>query len=182
MASVTRLGPSGTPRTNFESGAGDPTTAFLTGTIIPNAQESEIVTGGKTIIINLLNDTWIAAGTGPIGTTANTQSLINGITSGAGEAAGWNAEVRDNLTPATDVVRTSNTVATITLPASGSYDITGTETITVTIPAVVLTTSATEVIASTTFEVRAALAGGGASGSISQPIADNIPQDIPVGF
>ena len=182
MVAVTRLGPSGTPRTNFDSGVGSSTTAFLTGTIIPNTQENVIVTGGLTIIINIVNDTWIAAGTGPIGTTANTQALIDGITSSGGEAAGWNIEVRDNLVPATDVVRTSNSVATITLPASASYDITGTETITVTIPAVVLVTSATEVVASTTFEVRAELAGGAGAGLISQPIPDNIPEDIPVSF
>ena len=49
-------------------------------------------------------------------------------------ALGWNAKVRD-LEVATAVVRTSDTVVTITLSASATYNITAQETITVTVPA-----------------------------------------------
>ena len=38
-----------------------------------------------------------------------------------------------------DVVRTNNTVITVTLDAEAAYDITATETITVTVPAVMIT-------------------------------------------
>ena len=134
------------------------TTAAITGTATGTIDEADIVTGGKTILITLTGDTWIAAGTGPIGTTANTQAIIDGLDSAQVEGTGWNAEVRDKEVT-TAVVRTSDTLATITLTAQAAYDITAQETITVTIPAAVLTTSAVEVIASPTFTVDTA--GGG---------------------
>jgi len=133
----------------------NPVTAVLSGTVdvTPNIQEDVIVDGGKTIILTLSQDTWLAAGTGPIGSTANTQAIIDGIDSAQAEGTGWDAEVKANLVPATDVVRTNDTVCTITLPASASYDITAQETITATIPAAALNISASEVVASPTFEI-----------------------------
>jgi hypothetical protein len=133
----------------------NPVTCVLSGTVdvTPNIQEDDIVDGGKTIILTLSQDTWLAAGTGPIGSTANTQAIINGIDSAQAEGTGWDAVVKAGLTPATDVVRTSDTVCTITLPAEATYDITAQETITATIPAAALNISAAAVVASPTFEV-----------------------------
>ncbi len=125
--------------------------AAVTGTATASITETDIVTGGKTIIITLTGDTFIAAGTGPIGTTANTQALIDGITSAQAEGTGWNAVVRAGIETA-DVVRTSATVATITLDAEATYNITATETITVTVPAAVLT-GAVQIVATPTFTV-----------------------------
>jgi len=125
--------------------------AALTGTVTASITEADIVTGGKTIILTLTGDTFIAAGTGSIGTTANTQALIDGITSAGAEATGWNAVVRAGI-ETTDVVRTSNTVATITLDAEATYNITANETITVTVPAAVLT-GASPLVASPTFTI-----------------------------
>lgn len=133
-------------------------TSALTGTATASITESDIVTGGKTVILTLTGDTWAAAGTGPIGSTADTQALIDGMDSAQVEATGWNAEVRDKEVT-TAVVRTSNTVATITLTAAAAYDITAQETITVTIPAATLVTSAIDVVASPTFTIDAV--GGG---------------------
>lgn len=128
--------------------------AALTGTAIAGGVlESEIVTGGDTIIITLTGDTWAAAGTGPIGSTADTQALIDGFDSAQSEANGWNVEVRDKMVPADDVVRTSDTVCTITIPATAGYVITADETITGTIPAVVLVTSGSDFTATPTFDV-----------------------------
>ena len=127
--------------------------AAITGTL-DGSTEAQIVAGGQTTIITLTNDTWIAAGTGPIGSTANTQALIDGITSAQVEATGWNTEVRDKEVTGS-VVRTSSTVATITWTAAAAYDITdgtGDETITVTIPAAALT-AAGEVVGSPTVSV-----------------------------
>jgi hypothetical protein len=124
----------------------------LTGTVTDDT-EADIVTGGSTIILTLTGDTFIAAGTGPIGTTANTQALIDGITSAGAEGTGWNAVVRAGI-ETTDVVRTSATVATITLDAEATYNITANETITVTIPAVVLT-GGVAIVASPTFTITA---------------------------
>lgn len=133
--------------------------AALTGTVTASINEDDITTGGKTIILTLTNDTWKAAGTGPIGSTADTQALIDGMVSAQSETNGWNAEVRDKEVT-TSVVRTSATVCTITLTAAASYNITAQETITVTIPATALTTGAGAVIASPTFTVDHVSAGG----------------------
>ena len=129
----------------------------LTGTATASITESDIVTGGKTLILTITNDTWLAAGTGPIGTTANTQALIDGIDSAQAEATGWDAVVKVALVPAAHVVRTSNTVCTITLPACATYHITAQETITATVPAAVLTLAGA-VVASPTFTVSATAA------------------------
>lgn len=61
------------------------------------------------------------------------QAIIDGLDSAQSEGTGWDAQ-RVNI-PVTAVVRTSNTVVTITLPALPSYDITAPETITATVPA-----------------------------------------------
>lgn len=105
--------------------------AAVTGTITASVTETDIVTGGKTIIITLTGDTWVTAGPTFDGERLN---IIQGLDSAQGEALGWNAKVRD-LEVATAVVRTSDTVVTITLSASATYNITAQETITVTVPA-----------------------------------------------
>lgn len=138
--------------------------AAITGTITPTSTEADIVTGGKTIIITLTNDTFIAAGTGPIGSTANTQALIDGIDSAQAEANGWDAVVRPGIETA-DVVRTSDTVATITLDAEATYNITATETITITIPAAVLT-GGVAIVGSPTFTITATGAANTLAGSL----------------
>lgn len=138
--------------------AGGGVSGAVTGTATASITEADIVTGGKTIILTLTGDTWIAAGTGPIGTTANTQAIIDGIDSAQSEGTGWDAVVKAGLVPASDVVRTSNTVCTITLPAFGSYNITAQETITVTIPAEALT-GASPISATPTFTVSTVSAG-----------------------
>jgi hypothetical protein len=96
--------------------------------------ESNVVSGGKTIIITLTGDTWVASGT----TFDNQrQNIIDGLDSAQSETNGWNAEVRDKIA-VTDVVRTSDTVVTITLDAESAYNISAQETITVTIPSTAL--------------------------------------------
>ncbi len=127
--------------------------AAVTGTATASISETDVVAGGKTIIITLTNDTWKVAGTGPIGTTAETQAIIDGITSAQAEAAGWNAVVKPGIETA-DVVRTSATVCTITLDAEATYNITATETITVTVPAAAVA-SAIATVAAPTFTVSA---------------------------
>ena len=138
--------------------AGAGATAGITGTATSSITESDVVTGGKTIIITLTGDTWKAAGTGPIGSTADTQAIIDGLDSAQSEGTGWNAEVRDKEVT-TAVVRTSATVATITLTAQAAYDITAQETITVTVPTTALVTGAAAITATPTFTVDLVAAG-----------------------
>ena len=95
--------------------------------------EAQIVAGGQIITITLTNDTWVSAGF-----DAQRQNILNGLTSAQSEATGWNAEVRDKEV-VTAVVRTSDTLVTITLSAATGYDITLDETITVTVPATAIT-------------------------------------------
>lgn len=127
--------------------------AAVSGTLL-NADESDIVTGGNTLIITLTDDTWVAAGAT---FDAQRQNIINGVTSAQSETTGWNNEVRDNEVVGS-VVRTSDTVVTITWSASASYDITANETITVTVPATALT-GAQAVVATPTVTVTVVLDG-----------------------
>jgi len=111
--------------------------AALTGTILTfsPAREAQIVAGGRTLIITLDADTFIAAGAT---FNAQRQAILNGITSAQAEATGWNTVVRD-AQAVTAVARTSDTVVTVTFAAAPTYDITANETITVTVPAAALT-------------------------------------------
>lgn len=96
-----------------------------------NVTEAGIVTGGTTIILNLDGTTWNAFD--------NTirAAIVAGMDSDKSEATGWDALIKADpgLWSATGVVRTSDTVCTITLPASAAYDITANETITINVPA-----------------------------------------------
>lgn len=127
-------------------------TIALTGTII-GATEANIVTGGRTIILTVSGDSWVAAG----GTfDAQRQNIINGMDSAQAEATGWDAVVKATAA-VTDVVRTSAQVVTVTLEAFATYDITATETITVTVPSTALI-GAAALVAVPTFTVTAASA------------------------
>ena len=69
-------------------------TAALTGTAISGGVlESEIVTGGETIIITLTGDTWVAAGAT---FDAQRQNIIDGMDSAQTEEFGWNNVVKGN--------------------------------------------------------------------------------------
>lgn len=125
------------------------TTAALTGTITASTTEADIVAGGKTIILTITGDTWIAAGA--LSFDAQRQNIINGLTSAQSETLGWNL-VPKALQGVAGVVRTSNTVVTITLDAQATYDITAPETITATIPGSALTLGQA-VVASPTFTI-----------------------------
>jgi len=125
-------------------------TGVVTGTAVAGGVlESEIVSGGETIIITLTNDTWLAAGGSFDG---QRQNIIDGLDSAQSEAAGWNVEVRDKEVVGA-VVRTSDTVVTVTLTAAAAYVITANETITVTIPATALVLNTVDIIATPTFVV-----------------------------
>ena len=124
--------------------------AALTGTLTAGVNEADIVTGGKTLIITLTGATWVAAGAT---FDAQRQAIIDGIDSAQAEATGWDTVVRPAIDVG-DVVRTSDTVVTITLPAVASYDITADETLTVTVPASA-TSSASAIVAAPTVVIAA---------------------------
>lgn len=120
----------------------------VAGTVV-SATEADVVAGNKTLRLTLTDDTFVAAGAT---FNAQRQALIDGLDSAQGEEAGWNAEVRDKEV-VTAVVRTSDTVVTVTLTSSPDYNITADETITVTIPAAALVTSVGDLTGAPTFDV-----------------------------
>ena len=137
--------------------------ASVTGTITPEVTESAIVAGGKTIIITLTNDTWVTTGAAWDTSRWDTglwssvqrfdevrQDIIDGLDSAQAEGTGWNALVRDVI-GVTTVVRTSDTVATITLPVIVAYNITAAETITVTVPTGATNIASSPIVATPTF-------------------------------
>jgi hypothetical protein len=117
-----------------------PPTIALSGSMTSGLYESEIVTGGQTLILTVTGGAWVTAG----GTfDAQRQNILNGITSAQGEANGWN-NVRGGLA-VTDVVRTSGTVVTVTLDALATYSVTANETLTVAVPGGALNSGSTVV-------------------------------------
>ena len=80
------------------------------------------------------------------------QAAINGIVSAQSEDHGWNVE-RSNI-PVTALVRTSDSVATLTIPSLPNYDITAQEVLTWTIPAAILT-SGVAIVATPTVTIDA---------------------------
>ena len=125
------------------------TSAALTGTITAGVTEADIVTGGKTLIITLTGDTWIAAGPGSF--DLQRDEILAGIDSAQAEATGWDAVPKANQSLG-GVVRTSDTVVTITWDAFATYNITAQETITVTVPSTAVVGTAA-IIATPTFTV-----------------------------
>lgn len=103
--------------------------ATLAGTVVGDT-EQDIRDGLDTITLTLLGAEWVAAGAT---FNAERQAIIDGLVSAQSEAGGWNAVLRPAI-PVANVVRTSATVVTITLPAETDYEILADETIEATIP------------------------------------------------
>ena len=122
---------------------------LVTGTATEAMDEAGVVTGGKTFILTTQADSWVADGA-----TFNAQrrSILDGITSAQSEGTGWNTVVRDTL-PVGSIVRDSSALATVTLPAAATYDITANETITITVPADALVASESALVATPTVGV-----------------------------
>jgi len=135
----------------------------LSGTLATGADEEDIYNGGGTIILTLTGDTWVADD----GTfAAQRQNIIDSITSVTSEATGWNAEVRDKAA-VTELVRTSDTVATWTVGAQIGFDIEATDgPITAKPPATALM-GAEELTASPTFSIGATVVGTGIAATYS---------------
>jgi hypothetical protein len=118
---------------NIEDDSGTSTTMFndvgfascaVTGTLQSSgALESEIVLGGKTLILTLTDASWRNLPAADLATAF--QALLTGDHS---EANDWDNEKSTILASGT-VVRTSETVMTITLAMAATYSITATDEI-----------------------------------------------------
>jgi len=89
-------------------------TATLSGSATASITEIDINDGGKEIILDLTDDTWVAAGTA---FDAIRQDILDGLVSAQNEQFGWN-NIAITAQPVTAVVRTSPTRVTITLVAA----------------------------------------------------------------
>ncbi len=126
----------------------------VTGTAVPTQTEADIVTGGKTIILTLAGDTFVTGTSSEDGIAGGSDSDI------AASGTNWDSLIKTALDNTDVVLSVGDTVATITLPAFGTYDIPSTETITWTIPAASLTTGTSDIIATPTHTVTATPTGG----------------------
>jgi hypothetical protein len=124
-------------------------TSVITGTITSSATEADIVAGGKTLIITLTDDNWIAAGAGSF--DLQRDEILAGCDSAQSEATGWDADPKVNQSLG-GIVRTSATVVTITWDAFAAYNITANETITVTVPSTA-TVGVISTVATPTFTI-----------------------------
>ena len=115
------------------------------GTFIAAIDEDDIVAGGKIIVLTLTDDTWVATG-GAF--EAQRQAIIDKLVSNGSETFGWN-NIRSGIA-VTDVARTSATVATITLPALPTHDISVQEVVSTGAPAAALVTSGSDLEATET--------------------------------
>ena len=105
--------------------------AALTGTAGNGVTVAELITGGQTLIITLTNAIFAR------GTVFNAarQAIIDGCIGDGDEEFGWNNYVREEIDVA-NVVRTSDTVVTITLDAAALTALASPEAVTITLPAV----------------------------------------------
>ena len=92
--------------------------------------EAEVVSGGQVTTITLVNNNWVIPGSL---FNSRRQIILDGFNSAQSEITGWNKEVRDKEVVGS-VVRTSNTVVTITWTAAPAYNVSLNEVITVTVP------------------------------------------------
>jgi hypothetical protein len=137
--------------------------AAITGTIGDGATEQEVRDGGGTILVTLTNTKWVTDGAIFL---AQRQAIIDGLDAADAQAAGWNAQVRDQL-GVSSVVRTSDTLATITVAAGDvtGYAIATNEIITVTVPASAV--GGTALTATPTFTITAGTESAAITGTIS---------------
>ncbi len=132
------------------------TAVSLSGTIGDSTVEANIVAGGRTIILTLQSarllpnvDTWDST----VGSnSAATTALLAGLVSSGSELNGWNNEVLPLLN-FTHVVRTSDSIVTITLPVAAAYDVAFVEVITSTVPAAALTTGINAIVGDPAFPI-----------------------------
>jgi hypothetical protein len=106
---------------------------------------AEIVAGEETVIITLTNTTWVTAGAT---FNAQRQNILDGLVADDSDVNGWNAMAF----AVGDVVRTSGTIATITLSAESGYAIPSAETVTTTVPATAIVYGAS-LVAPETFTI-----------------------------
>eukprot|EP00163_Fabomonas_tropica_P034660 TRINITY_DN96_c0_g1_i7.p1 TRINITY_DN96_c0_g1~~TRINITY_DN96_c0_g1_i7.p1 ORF type:complete len:4713 (-),score=554.72 TRINITY_DN96_c0_g1_i7:428-12508(-) len=128
-----------------------PASARLSGSFLLSAFQTEtnVISGGNFITLELIGDTWVptVGNDNPI-----TTALLQGLTSSTSSSHGWNSVIRPALTHA-NVVRVSNRVVNITLPAFPYYAIAADEVVSALIPSTSLSEGAA-IAATPSFTIR----------------------------
>lgn len=154
------------------AGAESSSSAALTGSAV--AADWEVIRdSGGTIIVTLTGDTYIAAGTGPIGTLAQSDTFVQSFVALATPTNGWNNTISLNNT---HLARTADDIATITVPATGAYDPQETETISGAVQAAILVTGAVDLDPGD-FKIKFGL-GDGFIDVITNSITSNITSNL----
>lgn len=129
--------------------------ADITGTVITDpASETDIVSGGKSIVITLTDGMW--ASDIDMDKTKR-EALFNGF-SAVTENTEWAKVItalKTTLIVSDAIKRNSDTQITINLPSTSGYNITSDQTVTLTIPTSAIVGAAAPVIASTSFKITA---------------------------
>ncbi len=115
-----------------------------------NNTESDIRSGGSTIILTVSEDSWV----GTLGSdNAVTSSLINGINGGTT----WNTNVINAILGpdnGASNVSVSGSTVTVTIPAVPDYYLNGNDIVTITVPSAALQSTTTSVVASPTLTIQ----------------------------
>lgn len=125
--------------------------AKLSGSAVSGVTEADIAAGGKTIVITLTGDVW-ALDVATDSTKRN--NLLDRLTATGtnSDETKWTAALGSFKTSAnsnsTVVVRSSDTVVTITLPAYTGFELSGDLIVSLNIPKEVLTTASTSITTS----------------------------------
>jgi len=133
----------------FSISALTPTVA-ASGTLTASSTGSDVVAGGKTLILTLTNDIWA---TDVASNKTKREALLGGITASGTEAAQWTKVITALKANSAPVLRNSDTVVTITLPAVTGYSITSAQVVSVTVPKTVLTVASTNVTLTPAFTI-----------------------------
>ena len=124
--------------------------SVLTGTL----KNADIVAGGKTIIIELVDGNWVH----DIATKNNRDKLFDGLTllgSNNMDLSQWKKVVESLNSLENSLVRNNSRKITITLPAASNYKLeNGLETIRLTIPKDLVEDATTDIVATPTFTIR----------------------------
>lgn len=128
-------------------------TGAITGTIIPSTVESEIVTGGKTIIVTLSNGTFATKIASDATKRAN---LFNSLKADGSETSEWKKVISALISAGTLAIsRDSDTQLTITLPAVADYNISSNQTISLEITEIGIISGGILLTAAPTFTIQA---------------------------
>ena len=149
---------------------------ILTGGLAAGALENELVTQWTDAIITLQGDTWVSGSS----FLSARQALIDGLDSAGSESRGWNAEIRDKLSVAS-VTRLDDSTVLVVFPPSSGYAIDADETITLTIPASILSGSVAAT-ATPSFDVTAASDAGITNANASDAMINHYEHCSRTGF